>query len=296
MHDSSEIQRLKVTEASQLLNFLHAQKVRKSRNAIKQLIEQGLVRVNGRRATLFVQALVPGDEISLHKPGQQAPRHAPSRIKIVYEDDSLIVIDKEAGLLSIANEGEKRETAYSMLSQYLKASKPGSRIFVLHRLDRETSGLMMFAKNADIQSRLQSNWDEAVQRREYLAVVEGRPMPEKKRLVSWLTEDKFYRMHASATDDGGQKAVTHYETLRHNKEFSLLLLSLETGRKNQIRVQLQQAGHPIVGDKKYGSRYNPIQRIALHAYSLDFVHPVTGVLLQFHSDMPAKMKTLLRGA
>jgi pseudouridine synthase, RluA family len=295
MRDYSETQRLQVTEASQLLNFLQEQRVRKSRNAIKQIIEQGLVKVNGRRASLFAQPLVEGDLVTLHKATQSEPRRRElSRLKIVYEDDFLLVIDKEAGLLSIASEGEKRETAYSMLSDYLKASKPGSRVFVVHRLDRETSGLMMFAKSVDVQGRLQSNWDEAVQRREYLAVVEGRFTPEKGRLVSWLTEDKFYKMHASARDNGGQKAITYYETMRYNKEFSLLLLNLETGRKNQLRVQLQQAGHPIVGDKKYGSRYNPIQRVALHACSLDFVHPITGVLLQFNSDIPQKMKTLLR--
>ena len=192
-----------------------------------------------------------------------------------------------------ATDKEKRDTAYSIVSEYLKDLNFKSRVFVLHRLDRETSGLMMFAKNEEVQEMMQKNWDDIILTRSYVAVVEGVLSPEAGSIVSWLTEDKNYVMHSSFTDNGGQKAVTHYRTLKANKYFSMIELNLETGRKNQIRVHLQHVGHSIVGDKKYGSRANLIRRVALHANELMFVHPITKETLQFKLAIPEKMKSLL---
>ena len=287
------LQTLKATKNSELLSFLIEQKVKKSRSAIKLLLTHKQVKVNDKVVSLHNYQLVSGDVVSIHKTTKKQEYKQLRGLKVVYEDDALVVINKEAGLLTIATDKEKRETAYSIVSEYLKDSNFKSRIFILHRLDRETSGLMMFAKNEEVQEMMQKNWDDIIITRSYIAVIEGTLSPEEGSIVSWLTEDKNYVMHSSFIDNGGQKAITHYQTLKANNYFSLIKLNLETGRKNQIRVHLQHVGHPIVGDKKYGSRANLIRRVALHANELVFVHPITRETLQFKLAIPEKMKSLL---
>ena len=289
----SPLQTLKVKNESELLNFLVEQKVKKSRNAIKLLLAHKQVKVNGKIISTFNHVLATGDVVTVHKSTKKQEYKQLRRLKVIYEDDALVVIDKEAGLLSIATNKEKRETAYSIVSEYLKDTDHKSRVFVVHRLDRETSGLMMFAKNREIQEIIQRNWDEIIQIRSYIAVVEGALSFEEGTITSWLTEDKNYVMHSSFSDNGGQKAITHYKTLRKNEYFSMIELNLETGRKNQIRVQLQHIECPIAGDKKYGAQTNLIRRIALHAHELVFIHPVTGNTIQFKSPIPEKMKSLI---
>ena len=287
------LQTLKVTSNSELLSFLIEQKVKKSRSAIKLLLTHKQVKVNNKVISLHNYQLTPGDIVAIYKTTKKQEYKQLRGLKIIYEDDSLIIINKENGLLAIATDREKRDTAYSIVSEYLKDSNPKARIFVLHRLDRETSGLMMFAKSEEVQEMMQRNWDDAILTRSYVAVVEGTLSPEEGSIVSWLTEDKNYVMHSSFTDNGGQKAVTHYRTIKANDHFSLIELNLETGRKNQIRVHLQHVGHPIIGDKKYGSRASLIRRVALHANELVFVHPITKETLQFKLGIPEKMKSLL---
>jgi len=287
------LQTLKVTAKSELLNFLMEQKVRKSRSAIKLLLTHKQVKVNNKVISLHNYQLVAGDVVTIHKTTKKQEYKQLRGLRIIYEDKALIVINKEAGLLTIATNKEKRETAYSIVSEYLKDSNPNNRVFILHRLDRETSGLMMFAKSEEVQEMMQKNWDESILTRSYVAVVEGTISPEEGSIISWLTEDKNYVMHSCFTDNGGQKAITHYKTLKANKYFSLIELNLETGRKNQIRVHLQHVGHPIIGDKKYGSRASLIKRVALHANELVFIHPITKEKLQFKLGIPEKMRSLL---
>jgi len=287
------LQTLKATSNSELLSFLIEQKVRKSRSAIKLLLTHKQVKVNNKVVSLHSYQLVSGDVVTIHKTTKKQEYKQLRGLRIIYEDDSLVVINKEAGLLAIATDKEKRDTAYSIVSEYLKDLNFKNRVFVLHRLDRETSGLMIFAKNEEVQEMMQKNWNDIILTRSYVAVVEGTLSPETGSIVSWLTEDKNYVMHSSFTDNGGQKAITHYRTLKANKYFSMIELNLETGRKNQIRVHLQHVGHPIVGDKKYGSRASLIRRVALHANELLFVHPVTKETLQFKLAIPEKMKSLL---
>jgi len=289
---SKPLQTLKVADNSELLDFLMQQKVKKSRSAIKLLLTHKQVKVNNKVVSLHNYQLVTGDLVTIHKTTKTQESKQLQGLKIIYEDNALVVINKEAGLLTIATDKEKRETAYSIVSEYLKDSDPKSRVFVLHRLDRETSGLMMFAKDKEVQEIMQKNWDDIILTRSYVAVVEGTLSPEEGSIVSWLTEDKNYVMHSSFIDNGGQKAITHYRTLKANDHFSLIELNLETGRKNQIRVHLQHVGHPIIGDKKYGSRANLIKRVALHANELTFVHPITRENLQFKLGIPEKMRSL----
>jgi len=284
------LQTIKVPDNSELLAFLLENKVRKSRNAIKSLLVNKQVRVNHKLVSQYDYKLKPGDIVTIHNPDHRRDNKHLDGVTVVYEDEYLVVVDKVAGLLSIATDREKSRTAYSIVSSYLKIQDKNARIFVLHRLDRETSGLMIYAKSTEVQETMQRNWDNLVQIRSYIAVAEGKISPQDGTITTWLTEDKNFVMHSNDFDNGGQKAVTHYKTLETNRRYSKLSLDLETGRKNQIRVHMQHIGHPIVGDKKYGSKINPIKRVALHANELVFIHPVSGVKLEFQSVLPKKMQ------
>lgn len=278
---------LTVTDPAELLNFLLEKMNGKSRNHIKSLLAHKQIKVGNRITSQFNLLLKQGDVVTI-MPNKKNEAKPLSGMEIVYEDRYVIVINKEPGLLSIATDREKRGTAYSILSDYVKERHPKNRIFVLHRLDRETSGLMMFAKDQEVQEILQYNWDEAVSARSYVALVEGVVTPEEDTITSWLKEGKTFIVHSSPIDNGGQKAVTHYRTIKSNSNYSLLSVELETGRKNQIRVQMQSIGHPVVGDKKYGATHNPIKRIGLHALELSFSHPVTNETLEFSTPIPRK--------
>ncbi|MDD2799148.1 MAG: RluA family pseudouridine synthase [Bacteroidales bacterium] len=282
---------LTVTDASELLDFLIEKSNGKSRNHMKSLLAHKQVKVGNRITSQYNLALKKGDVVTIMPNKKNEEKPLPG-MEIVYEDRYIIVINKEPGLLSIATDREKRGTAYSILSDYVKERHPKNRIFVLHRLDRETSGLMMFAKDQEVQEILQHNWDQAVSARAYVALVEGEINPPEDTIVSWLKEGKTFIVHSSPIDNGGQKAITHYRTIKSNKYYSLLAVELETGRKNQIRVQMQSIGHPVVGDKKYGATHSPIKRVGLHAMELSFTHPVTNETLEFSTPIPRKFSTV----
>lgn len=218
-------------------------------------------------------------------------KNAPLEMEILYEDSYLIAIDKPSGLLSVSTPGEKELTAYRLVSDYVKRQDRRNRIFVLHRLDRDTSGILMFAKDPQTQYDLQSCWEDAVTRRGYAAVVEGTPEPEEGEIRSYLAEDRAMVVRPS-DERFGKLAITQYRTVKSSGGYSLLEISLLTGRKNQIRVQMAQQGHPLCGDKKYGAKSNPIGRLALHAYKLYFIHPVTGREIRLKSPYPKKFKLL----
>jgi len=206
--------------------------------------------------------------------------------EIIYEDKYLIVINKPAGLLSIATKDEKRETAYSYLSEHVKKQRRDNKIFVVHRLDRETSGLLLFAKNEQIKRNLQDSWNNSVIERTYIALVEGQIQKQEGIISSFLYEDRNFIMHSVADSSKGQKAVTRFKVLKSNQNWSLLEINLETGRKNQIRVHMQDIGHSVAGDKKYGALTNPLKRLALHAMKLSFIHPVSNEKMVFETAIP----------
>jgi 23S rRNA pseudouridine1911/1915/1917 synthase len=289
----SSNKRFAVTEPTELLKFLYAQMPEKSRAAVKSLLERRQISVDGETVTQFNHQLSVGQMISIGRAAGAGPA-ARSGVKIIFEDAHLIVIEKRAGLLSIATEMEREKTAYSFLSEHVKCADARSRIFVIHRLDRETSGLMMFAKSTTVQAALQGDWQESVLERIYAAVVEGRPTRTPGTITSWLKENKSLQMISSPTPNDGQKAVTHYHVMQNgSKKYSLMEITLETGRKNQIRVHMQDLGHSVVGDKKYGATQNPIGRLALHARVLAFRHPITGKTLRFESPVPKEFTTLV---
>ena len=274
-----------VKEHTEVLEFLFKVMPSKSRNAVKGILKRGQVVVNDKSTTQFDDKLKPGDHIQIRE------RVASSSIKlkgvnILHEDDDIIVIDKESGLLSMGSKQERQMTAYKQLMDYVQSIHPKNRVFIVHRLDRDTSGVMIFARSKMVQQRLQKAWTEAVQERSYVALVEG-VVQKNGTITSWLTEDKTYMMHSSPKPNHGQKAITHYKVLKTNRRFSLLKVNLDTGRKNQIRVHMQDLGHPIVGDKKYGSEINTINRLGLHANAIKFKHPVNGKVMKFESETPA---------
>jgi 23S rRNA pseudouridine1911/1915/1917 synthase len=205
---------------------------------------------------------------------------------IVYEDNEIIVVNKVPGLLTIANYNEKELTLYHQVREY--ANKNNFKLFIVHRLDRETSGLVMFAKSERMKMLFQDNWNELVKTRGYFALIEGK-LAKKGRIDNLLYEEKNTFVHSSKL---GKRAITNYEPIKYNEEYSLLDVNIETGRKNQIRVHLSELGYPIVGDKKYGSKKNPIKRLGLHAYKLEIMHPITRNYFNFELDMPKEFKRM----
>ncbi|MBM7569732.1 RluA family pseudouridine synthase [Aquibacillus albus] len=275
-----------VKNPTELLPFL-LDKLNKGRNATKSVLARGQVSVNGQTVTAYNYPLQPGHTVTVLK-NKVAKQRTFNGLTIVYEDKEILVIDKESGLLSIADDKEKQLTAYRQLTAYVREvnKNRNSRIFVVHRLDRDTSGLMMFAKTEKTKRTLQNDWKHMVTKRTYVALVEGKVTSPSGKVSSWLKESSTNIMYSSPKPNGGQHAVTHYNRKKFNQSFSLMELQLETGRKNQIRVHMADIGHPVVGDKKYGSTMNPVGRLCLHAKVLAFKHPVTGKVLRFESSTP----------
>ncbi len=284
--------RLKVNESAELMTFLLAKMGGMSRNAIKSLLAHRQVMVNDKITTQFNMALNPGDKVSINSSRGNVELTHP-KLKIIFEDQYLIVVDKKEGLLTVSTGKGDETTAFSILKNYVKKSSPQNRIFVVHRIDRETSGIIVFAKTREIQLAMQERWHEVVTRRVYVALVEGKMEKESDTIVTWLTEnEKSLRIHSSATDNGGQQAITHYRCVKSNDKYSLLEVELETGRKNQIRVHMEGIGHPIAGDKKYGSLSSPIGRMGLHARILAFIHPMTLEEVKFETPVPRNFLAL----
>jgi 23S rRNA pseudouridine1911/1915/1917 synthase len=283
---------IEVTTPSTLMEFLLQNLRKKSRDNVKSLLRNKQVLVNDHPVTQFNHELHPSDKIVI-----AVERHADGilsrNMRIVFEDEHIIVIDKNAGLLSMASDNEKYLTAYNILSNYVKLQKPSNRIFIVHRLDRDTSGLMMFARSEKVQSLLQRDWRNNVTARTYVALVEGEVTQAEGTIKSYIFESKALMMHSTQNPGKGDLAITRFKTLKSNKDYSMLLVTLETGKKNQIRLHMQEMGHSIAGDKKYGATGNPIGRLGLHASVLAFIHPVTGKELRFESKVPAKFRRLV---
>lgn len=285
---------LKVTQPNELMKFLIEKFPEKSRTTIKSILAHKQVTVDEMVTTKFDFPLKPGQTVYLNKKkSEELPRFRGMRM--VYEDKDLIVIEKGSGLLSMASDAEKIKTAYSMLSEYVKRSNPNNLIFIVHRLDRDTSGLMMFAKSKRVQEIMQKDWNESIIDRSYIAVVEGVVEKNEGTISSWLKENKALVMYSSQTPDDGQKAITNYKVLKTDAHFSLLEVKLETGRKNQIRIHMKDLGHPIAGDKKYGAKLNnPLGQMGLHARVLAFKHPSSGKAMRFDTPIPMKFQKLFR--
>ncbi len=286
---------LRVKEPIELMAFLEIHFSGKSRSSRKSMLSNKLVCVNGKPVTQYNHPLKVGDAITINS-GKMSYELKHPKVKIVFEDDYLLVIEKSEGILAVATDEKKNETtAFSVLANYLKKKDPYNRLFVVHRIDRETSGLLMYAKTKAVQIKLQDNWHKNIDERVYVAVVEGLVEKEEDTIVSYLRQSRAFKIHSSKTDDSGQEAVTHYRVIRKSDNYTMVKVELETGRKNQIRVHMQDLGHPIVGDKKYGADISPIGRVGLHAQVLAFKHPITNEPLRFDTPIPKKFNGLLIG-
>lgn len=280
-----------VAETMELMQFLIQQLPKQSRNNIKSLLAHHQIQVDDKIVSQYNYPLQIGQKVSVLW-NKIRGENQPQQLEILFEDDHLIVVIKEAGLLSMATARERVQTAYSILSDHVKKIDPKNRIFIVHRLDRDTSGVMLFAKSEKVKKLLQEDWKEAVDERSYIALTEGTAAEPEGTITSWLKESKSLIMYSSLTPNGGQKAITHYKVLKKNRNYSMLEVKLETGRKNQIRVHMQDIGHPIIGDKKYGSTKNPLRRLGLHARVLAFCHPITGENLRFETEIPKEFLSL----
>ena len=315
---------LKVTEPAQLMDFLMAKMGGMAKSSVKQLLGQRRVKVGNAVQTRHDFALHTGDVVTVSS-GRGNSQLAHPKLKIVYEDDDLIVVNKQPGLLTVATApGSKETTVMSILRAYVKKQNARANIYVVHRLDRETSGLLVFARSEELQHYMREYWRELVTERTYIALAEGVLEPREGKITTWLTEDKRNAVvYSSPVDDGGDLAITNYKVLktsttpphpspqgresgsRHFSSlegrsggvtYSLVELHLETGRTNQIRVHLASKGCPVVGDRKYGhgNESSPIDRLCLHAKVLAFIHPVTEKTVRFESPVPKEFNRVLQ--
>lgn len=259
-----------------------------SRTDVKTWLRYGHLKVDGVISSQFDTPVAPGQwvELNVTRPFVVFRHH---RLQLVYEDDDVIVVNKSYGLLSVATKSRfKEETAFSIVREYLKRQNPENKLYVVHRLDRDTSGLMMFAKNEEAQETLRHNWNNMVLARTYVAVVEGYVADNEGYVKSYLAENKEYVVYSTDNPEEGRLAVTNYKVLRRGNGYSLMEFSLDTGRKNQIRVHCKDMGHSIAGDRKYGAKSSPLHRLALHARTLRFAHPVTRKDMSFETPVPSK--------
>lgn len=279
---------LRVQQSGTLMDFLLSKMGGMSRTSVKNLLARRVVRLNGGVETRPNVELQEGDQIVI-VPEQGTRTLTHPKLRIVYEDDYLIVVEKKEGLLTVAaHPGSAETTAFSILKDYVRRSDKRNGIYVVHRLDRETSGLLVFAKTRELQEYMRTYWRELVTKRTYVAVVEGKMPKDEDTIVTWLSEDpKSTMVYSSPVDDGGKKAVTHYKVVKSNEQYSLLELNLETGRTNQIRVHMASVGHPVVSDRKYDSgKIPPIDRLGLHARILEFIHPANEETIHFETPVP----------
>lgn len=283
-----------VSEPAGLLAFLFTSLPEMKKTKVRERLKYQGVLVNGRPVTQFDHPLAPGDVVEIRSGRFAAPKVTlGGGMRIWHEDAHLIVVDKPADLLSIASPDEPERTAYFLLTDYVRKGRPDGRerVWIVHRLDKETSGLMVFARTPETKEALQSGWDDV--EKQYEAVVEGRLSEPKGTLECHLDESNRFKVFVVPRSAETRHAVTHYRVLSSARGRSLVELTLETGRRHQIRVQLADAGCPIVGDEKYGARSNPAKRLALHATALRFIHPVTGQELHFQSPLPKTLAALV---
>lgn len=280
-----------VSEPQELLAFLVAQMPDSSRTKVKELLAHN-VYVDGRRTSQFNFPLQRGMKVSVEKASFQ-DRLRPRDLDIVFEDQHLIVVNKHDGLLS-NSKNPSDKTVITVLNQYLDATHQRCHAHIVHRLDRDTSGLMVVSKSKEVSRKFEEDWKGMVFDRRYVAVAWGQIEPPKGEIKSWLTDGEFCVL-SSPIDNGGKLAVTHYEVRQTSRRYSLVELKLDTGRRNQIRVHLRELKHPVVHDPMYGYKddVSPINRLALHAFRLCFKHPVTGRRLQFETPVPASFMKLM---
>ena len=291
-HNINEYAHYEVMQDDTLLNFL-LNNVKESRSKIKATLQGSGIKVNGKTVTQFDFPVAKGTKIDVSKTKRNNDKLKSRYVKIVYEDQYLVVIEKNIGILSMAA-GHKSLNVKAVLDDYFKKSRQRCTAHVVHRLDRDTSGLMIYAKDIETEQILEHNWHDIVFDRRYVAVLSGEMEEDEGTIENWLKDNKAYVTYSSPVDNGGKYAITHFRTLDRTTEHSLVEFKLETGRKNQIRVHSADMNHPVCGDVKYGNGDDPIHRLCLHAYMLCFYHPVTHQPMEFQTMIPAQFRHIFK--
>ena len=271
-----------------LLDFVSQKVDSQSRTSLKSWLKHGQIKLNDKVITAFDAEVTPGSLVSINTSRQFVVLRHP-RVKLVYEDKDVIVIEKGYGLLSVGIPGagkKKVESAYDIIREYVKKQNPVNKLFVVHRLDRDTSGLMMFAKTEEAMETLRHNWNNYVLERYYVALLEGLVKDDSGIIKSHLAENSQYLVYSTPDEEEGKLAVTRYKVLQRRHGCTLVEFALSTGRKNQIRVHASELGHPICGDRKYGAKSSRAGRLCLHARTLRFAHPMTRKDMNFESPVP----------
>ena len=287
------IETYQVKEPKPLLEFLFDVMPQRKRTNVKELLKHNSIKVGQTVTSQFDYQLKTGDIVAINL-SREWPRFYNRRVQLVYEDNDIIIINKGYGLLSMGNDRVKEGTAYSILKDYVKWQDPRNKIFIVHRLDRDTSGLMMYARTMEAKDGMQHNWNNMVLERTYLAVVEGKVDQDEGEIRSYLAENSKFEVYTNQNPDECQLAITRYKVLKRANGYSLLEVSLDTGRKNQIRVHMKEMGHPIAGDRKYGAKSSPIHRLALHARTLRFIHPITREMMSFSTPIPTAFASMMK--
>jgi 23S rRNA pseudouridine1911/1915/1917 synthase len=281
---------IQINEDALLMEFLVKNLKDRNRDNIKSLLRNKQIWINNKAVSQFNFPLRKGQELIIRW-ARESDLPASDQLNIVFEDEHIIVIDKKSGLLSVSD-GNDHVTAHALLTDWVKKQNQNSKVYIVHRLDQYTSGLLMFVKTEEIQNIFRNEWKAYITERKYTAVVEGEVKKSKGRISSYLLENEALVMISSQDSSKGKHAVTHYQTLKTTRNYSLLEVQLETGKKNQIRVHMQDIGHPVAGDRKYGAKTNPVRRLCLHATVLSLLHPVTQQNLRFESKVPADFMRL----
>jgi 23S rRNA pseudouridine1911/1915/1917 synthase len=279
-----------VYHETDLLTFCCEKIPKQSRHNVQRIIANHQVAVGGAPVSLFSYKLFPEDEVTIS--WDRISKHERRDLPIIYEDDDIIAINKPSGLLSTPSDREKGRTAYRLVSDYVTQKDRNNRIFVVHRLDEDTSGVLIFAKSFEVREALQNNWADIVTNRGYYAIVEGMDIPDEGVLKDYLAQDSTFQVYVVRNPSKGKLAITKYKKISAKAGYSLLDVHLETGRKNQIRVQLGNIGHYVIGDDRYGEPSNPLKRLGLHAYELDFKNPLNNKEYKLNAPMPAEFKKM----
>ena len=290
--DYKNLKQFVVKEPCELLEFLLTTFKDQSRNSVKSLLGSHRVSIDGAPVTQFNFKLYPGDTVIISStPIRKKTR---SNLPIIYEDNDLIVINKPTKLLSVPSDNEKGSTAFRMVNDYLQQKDKHNRAFIVHRLDEDTSGVLMFAKNDRMAKVLTDgdNWNNLTKKRGYYAIIEGHLENKEGTITSYLKKNAQNLMYSSKKKGDGQFAITKYKIIKESNLYSLADVNIDTGRKNQIRVHFGDLGHHIIGDDKYGEPSNPLKRLGLHAYELDIINPLNGKLMKFKAPMPKEFSSL----
>lgn len=290
--DYKNLRQYVVKEQCELLQFLLSTFKDQSRNSVKSLLGSHRVSIDGAPVTQFNFQLYPGDTVIISdSPIRKKTR---SNLPIIYEGNDLIVINKPTKLLSVPSDNEKGSTAFRMVNDYLQQKDKHNRAFIVHRLDEDTSGVLMFAKTSKMANALTDgdNWNNLTKKRGYYAIIEGHLNQTNGTITSYLKKNAQNMMYSSKKKGDGQLAITHYKVMQESPLYTLVDVNIDTGRKNQIRVHFGDLGHHIIGDDKYGEPSNPIKRLGLHAYELDIINPLTGKMMKFKAPIPKEFSSL----